>query len=186
MPSKTSKRVASNGHPKTTGSQASGNAHSPKSVTTTISTGGSSLSNNGTSTGNGELADQDRSAPGLVWCHNRNVNSASVDQTAINAVVTGSVFPKVKIVDKESQLSYSADKKTICQFVITRCNLQPDVIEAEWWRSAQNYVNQTINRLRNDRNTAMKGAMIGKLQLGVGILLVLLLLRVVLLQFTYS
>ena len=109
-----------------------------------------------------EQADQVRSTPALVWCNGQNGNSASRDKTTINAVVTVTVFPKVKFADKLTQLSYSTERKSICQYVIKRCNLQPEVIEAEWWRLHQRYVGHIFSRLRNDRNTTMKGAMLGK------------------------
>ena len=96
-----------------TGSQASGNnACAFKSPITTISTGGFGY-NDGNSTVGDEQAHQHRSTPGLVWCLNRDAKSGSVDQTAINAVVTMTVFPKVKFVVRETELSYSADKQTI-------------------------------------------------------------------------
>ena len=109
-----------------------------------------------------EQADQVRSTPALVWGNGQNGNSVLRDKTTINAVVTNAVFPKVKFADKLTQLSYSTERKSICQYVIKRCNLQPEVIEAEWWRLHQRYVGQIFSRLRNDRNTAMKGAVLGK------------------------
>ena len=84
------------------------------------------------------------------------------DQTIINTVVSAEIFPKVKFVDRDSQLSYNTEKRSICQFVIAKCNLQEAVIKEMWWRSAQKYVGKTINRLRNDRNTAMKKAFLGQ------------------------
>ena len=124
-----------------------------KSTTTTISTSNSDP----------RQADRHESAPANVWCVQHNVIPGSGDQTTVNAVVTGNVFPKVKFVDKDTELMYSTDKKSICEFVIGRCNLQPEVNKAQWWRSVHKYVGQTISRLRNDRNTAMKWAMLGKL-----------------------
>ena len=109
-----------------------------------------------------EQADQVRSTPALVWGNGQNGNSVLRDKTTINAVVTNAVFPKVKFADKLTQLSYSTERKSICQYVIKRCNLQPEVIEAEWWRLHQRYVGQIFSRLQNDRNTAMKGAVLGK------------------------
>ena len=109
-----------------------------------------------------EQADQVRSTPALVWGNGQNGNSVLRDKTTINAVVTNAVFPKVKFADKLTQLSYSTERKSICQYIIKRCNLQPEVIEAEWWRLHQRYVGQIFSRLRNDRNTAMKGAVLGK------------------------
>ena len=44
---------------------------------------------------------------------------------------------------------------------ISRCNLHADIIITDWWKQVQKYVAQTITRLRNDRNTAMKWAVVG-------------------------
>ena len=126
-----------------------------KSAATTIST----------SRSDPRQADRHESTPANVWYVQHDAIPGSGDQTTVNAVVTGNVFPKVKFVDKDTELMYSTDTKSICQFVIGRCNLQPEVNEAQWWRTVHTYVGQTISRLRNDRNTAMKWAMLGKLQM---------------------
>jgi hypothetical protein len=85
------------------------------------------------------------------------------DQTTVNLVVTDTVFPKVKFVDRDTDLVFSNERRSICQFVIGRCNLNANISLNEWWKHTQKYVAQTINRLRNDRNTAMKWAVLGKL-----------------------
>jgi hypothetical protein len=152
QPSNKRQRVNSSVIPKVTPSNPSVSNATNKSATTTIST----------SVSEDRQADLHESTPGTVWCLQHDVIPGSGDQTTVNAVVTGNVFPKVKFVDKDTELMYSTDKKSICQYIIRRCNLQPEVNEAQWWRSVHKYVGQTINRLRNDRNTAMKCAMLGK------------------------
>jgi hypothetical protein len=107
--------------------------------------------------------DTSKSKPSHVWCANHAVTPTSMgDHTTVNLVVTAEVFPKVKFVDRDTDLAYTEDEKSICQFVITRCNLHTDIIMPEWWKQVQKYIAQTINRLRNDRNTAMKWAVLGK------------------------
>jgi hypothetical protein len=106
--------------------------------------------------------DTSRSKPSHVWCANHAVTPESMgDRTTVNLVVTAQVFPKVKFVDRDTDLAFTEDKKSICQFVISRCNLHADIIITDWWKQVQKYVAQTINRLRNDRNTAMKWAVLG-------------------------
>jgi hypothetical protein len=106
--------------------------------------------------------DTSRSKPSHVWCANHAVTPESMgDRTTVNLVVTAQVFPKVKFVDRDTDLAFTEDKKSICQFVISRCNLHTDIIIMDWWKRVQKYVVQTINRLRNDRNTAMKWAVLG-------------------------
>ena len=134
-----------------------------RSPTTTISTRGIE-SNNGSSvvSSDNHRAEELRSTPRHVWCDNHEVISGSKEEHTVTNVVSGAVFPKCKFVDTEQELNYSASKISICQYVIERCNLQADVNEAIWWRTANKYVVSTINRMRNDRNTAMKRAVLGK------------------------
>jgi hypothetical protein len=104
------------------------------------------------------------SKPNHVWLKQHMLTGISTsDITTVNLAVTEAVFPKVKFVDRDTQLVFSNEKNSVCQFVITRCNLHTNVAPNEWWKHTQKYVNQTINRLRNDRNTAMKWATLGKL-----------------------
>ena len=109
-----------------------------------------------------EDGSENRSKPSHVWLEQHTLTDIStVDQTTVNLVVTDTVFPKVKFVDRDTQLVFSNEKRSICQYVITRCNLHTDISPHEWWKHTQKYVAQTINRLRNDRNTAMKWAILG-------------------------
>jgi hypothetical protein len=104
------------------------------------------------------------SKPNHVWLEQHTLTGISTrDITTVNLVVTEAVFPKMKFVDQDTQLVFSNEKNSVCQFVITRCNLHTNISPNEWWKHTQKYVNQTINRLRNDRNTAMKWATLGKL-----------------------
>ena len=109
--------------------------------------------------------DTSRSKPSHVWCANHAVTPESMgDRTTVILVVTSQVFPKVKFVDRDTDLAFTEDKESICQFVISRCNLHTDIIITDWWKQVQKHVAQTINRLRNDRNTAMKWAVLGNCQ----------------------
>ena len=106
--------------------------------------------------------DASRSKPSHVWCGNHALTPESMgDRTTVNLVVTAEVFSKVKFVDRDTDLAFTENKKSICQFVISRCNLHVDIIITDWWKQVQKYVAQTITRLRNDRNTAMKWAVVG-------------------------
>ena len=114
-----------------------------------------------------EDENENGSKPSNVWCksHELTTITSTADKTTVNLVVTEQVFPNVKFVDKDTDLVFSMEKKSICQFVIGLCNLHADVSLPHWWKPAQKYVSQTINRLRNDRNTAMKWAVLGKLHI---------------------
>jgi hypothetical protein len=104
------------------------------------------------------------SKPKHVWLGEHTLADFSRRElTTLNLVVTDAVFPKMKFVDQDTQLVFSNETNSVCQFVISRCNLHTDISPHEWWKHTQKYVNQTINRLRNDQNTAMKWATLGKL-----------------------
>jgi hypothetical protein len=106
------------------------------------------------------------SKPSNVWCEKHKLTPTSTgDQTTVTLVVSERVFPKVKFVDRDIDLMFSTEQRSICQFVIGRCNLQTDISLPNWWKQVHKYVSQTINRLRNDRNTAMKWAALGKMLL---------------------
>jgi hypothetical protein len=67
-----------------------------------------------------------------VWLEQHTLTGISTkDLTTLNLVVTEVVFPKMKFVDWDTQLVFSNDKNSVCQFVITRCNLQTDVLPNE-------------------------------------------------------
>ena len=107
------------------------------------------------------------SKPNEVWLEQHTLTDISTrDLTTVNLVVTDAVFPKMKFVDRDTQLMFSNERDSVCQFVISRCNLHANILLHEWWKHTHKYVNQTINRLRNDRNTAMKWATLGKLHHG--------------------
>jgi hypothetical protein len=106
--------------------------------------------------------DTSRSKPSHVWCANHALTPQSMgDKTTVKLVVTTQVFHKVKFVDRDTDLAFSEEKKSICQYVISHCNVHTDIIITDWWKQVRTYVSQAITRLRNDRNTAMKWAVLG-------------------------
>jgi hypothetical protein len=99
-----------------------------------------------------------------VFCKQHKWTATStVDQTTVNLVVTETVFPKIKFVDQATQLMFSHEKKSICQYVIRRCNLHSDISLPNWWKHVHKFISAAINRLHNNRNTAMKWATLGKI-----------------------
>jgi hypothetical protein len=105
------------------------------------------------------------SKPSNVFCKQHKWTDTSTgDQTTVNLVVTEMVFPKIKFVDRDTQLMFSQEKSSICQYLIRRCNLHSDISLPNWWKHVHKFVSQAINRLRNDCNTAMKWAtLLGKI-----------------------
>jgi hypothetical protein len=103
------------------------------------------------------------SKPSNFFCKQHKWKATSTgDQTTVNLMVTEMDSPKIKFVDRDPQLMFSHEKKSICQYVIRRCNLYSDISLPKWWKRVHKFVSQAINRLRNDRNTAMKWATPGK------------------------
>jgi hypothetical protein len=91
-------------------------------------------------------------------------NTSGIATTSRSASMRSTGFvPKIKFVDQDTQLMFSNERDSVCQFVISRCNLHPNISPHEWWKHTHKYVNQTINRLLNDRNTAMMWATLGQL-----------------------
>ena len=105
------------------------------------------------------------SKPSNVFCkqHKWTATSTGGDQTTVNLVVTEMVFPKIKFVDRDTQLMFSHDKHSIFQYIIRSCNLHSDIPLPNWWKHVQKSVSQAMNYLRNDRNTAMKWATLGNI-----------------------
>jgi hypothetical protein len=100
-----------------------------------------------------------RSKPSNVFCKQHKWTATSTgDQTTVNLVVTEMVFPKIKFVDRDTQLMFSHEKISICQYVIRRCNLHSDISLPNWWKHVLKFVSQATNRLRNDCNTVIKWA----------------------------
>ena len=121
------------------------------------------VSPTGKSSSVGDEDTANRSKPSHVWLENHTITEISTgDQTTVNLVITDTVFPRVKFVGRDTDLVFTTETRSICQFVIGQCNVHADISPADWWRHTQKYISQTFNRLRNDRNTAMKWAMLGK------------------------
>ena len=73
--------------------------------------------------------DTSRSKPSHVWCGNHALTPESMgDRTTVNLVVTEEVFSKVTFVDRDTDLGFTEDKKSMCRFVISRCNLDANII----------------------------------------------------------
>jgi hypothetical protein len=89
----------------------------------------------------------DGSKPSNVFCKQHKWTATSAgDQTTVYLVMTEMVFPKIRFVDRDTQLMFSDEKNSICQYVIRRCNLHSDISLANWWKHVHKFVSQAINR----------------------------------------
>jgi hypothetical protein len=73
------------------------------------------VSPNGTSSLANEHEEDDNengSKPSNVWCESHELTSttSTADKTTVNSVVTEQMFPKVKFVDKDTDLVFSMEK----------------------------------------------------------------------------
>ena len=58
-----------------------------------------------------EDGSENRSKPSHVWLEQHTLTDLStIDQTTVNLVVTDTVFPKVKFVDRDTELVFSKEK----------------------------------------------------------------------------
>jgi hypothetical protein len=74
------------------------------------------------------------SKPNEVWLEQHTLTDISTrDLTTINLVVTDTVSWKMKFVDQDTQLMFSNERDSVCQFVILPCNLHANISPHEWW-----------------------------------------------------
>ena len=86
----------------------------------------------------------------------------SMDKTVLTMVVTDQFFPEVKFADKEFDLAWDEDMESFCQFFLLKCNVPVDVDRKDWWLKTRKTVMYIMCQTRNDRNTAVKNAFVGK------------------------
>jgi hypothetical protein len=51
---------------------------------------------------------------------------------------------------------------SICKFVSTSCHLQAGIDISTWWKQARKWIPTNISPLCKDKNTTIKGALLGK------------------------
>ena len=86
-----------------------------------------------------------------------------VNTNEITKFVLKDFFPHVKFIgDKETELGYSKDENSICQFFIKEYNASGNY-ERKWWNSARKVVNTKVLQFRSDKNMCLKNDYYGKL-----------------------
>jgi len=90
------------------------------------------------------------------------VSTGPVDTTVINMVVADDFFPEVKFVARDDDLAWDDDKASFCQFFIDSCKVPAEIDLKEWWKLARTAIMHAMSQTRNDRNTAVKNAFLGK------------------------
>lgn len=125
-------------------------------------------------------SNEESSIPSTVMAHlnqmailqptNQNIKVAEEFPKAVSDDEKSSVlkvffyhfFPEVKFINKETDLAWDYGSDSFCQFFISKCNVPLDVDKKEWWMRASKLIAGTLSQTRNDRNTAVKNAFIGK------------------------
>ena len=88
-----------------------------------------------------------------------DANARRRTQMSVTQFVADSIFPHLKFLDgTQYTLQYSAQPKSICNLVLTRC-LRTASMSQEWWEgTGKKYVRAAMSRLRSDRMQGVKQA----------------------------
>ena len=91
-------------------------------------------------------------------------NNQASNETAVEAFVSRELFPVLKfITNRDVALRFDIDKtKTICGFVLDGLNIPQELNREDWWQTMKNCVANSVNQLRNNKNTSVKWACFGK------------------------
>ena len=87
---------------------------------------------------------------------------STFDKESVISIVVERFFPEVKFLHRDTQLAWDESEDSFCQFFIRECHVPLDVNRREWWFSTRKIVLFTLSQTRNDRNTAVKNAFVGK------------------------
>ena len=105
---------------------------------------------------------EDRSIPRSVKLGSTGGVVVSVDKSVVTEVVTDHFFPEVKFVNRDIELAWDESQHSFCQFFIQHCNVPLAWNHKDWWNQAKKLVAFLVSQTRNDRNTAVKNAFVGK------------------------
>ena len=114
--------------------------------------------------GGGDMSVVSQSVMGSdeAWYFSKKANEARISKThELRKFVKKELFPKWKFFTNKSQLMWTTNPKSICQFVCKSMHLRPQFKE-KWWHLNQDCVMKELNRKRSDVASAMKKSFIGK------------------------
>ena len=107
-----------------------------------------------------------QSKPNEVWCRRDTMmNSSAIGKQTIHSICTNELFPCVKFINRGYDVEFSENWKSICQFVLSRCNLSSETNQREFWVRNRKYVINTITTLRSNKSASLRWAFFGKLGL---------------------
>ena len=86
-----------------------------------------------------------------------------MQRKALHDVCVYDLFAKVKFINRNGrEMDYSTYDKSICQFVISKCNLDQLTDPKAWWETHRKVVVQKITAERSNRSAAMRWGFYGK------------------------
>ena len=108
------------------------------------------------------------SKPSTIWYQSQyQISQVPDTKHVINSVCSNYLFPRVKFINNRKDLVYSLEANSICQHVISQCNLASFVNKQEWWLKHCKMVMSTLTSLRSNKATALRLAFFGELVVGV-------------------
>ena len=84
------------------------------------------------------------------------------NKCVIRSIVSNYLFPRVKFLNRKDDMEYSDEKRDICGFILSHCNLKENE-KRDFWSTYKKYVASTVSKLRCDRTKDMRKAFHGKL-----------------------
>ena len=98
-----------------------------------------------------------QSKPNEVWCRRDTMmNSSAIEKQTIHSICTNELIPRVKFINRGYDVEFSENWKSICQFVLSRCNLSSDTNQREFWVRNRKYVINTITTLRSNKSASLR------------------------------
>jgi len=91
-------------------------------------------------------------------------NRTIMERSVVQEIAAGKFFSEVKFVVRDLDLQWDEDRNSFCQYFYRECHVATVSVKEskDWWAFASKIITFTLSQTRNDRNTAMKNAFVGK------------------------
>ena len=84
------------------------------------------------------------------------MNSLTIEKQTIHSICTNELFPCVKFINRGYDVEFSENQKSICQFVLSRCNLSTETNQRDFWVRNRKFVINTIITLRSNKSAFLR------------------------------
>lgn len=103
------------------------------------------------------------SKPAELYYSMESLSNRIIDSRyTINSIVNTHLFPRVKFINKDQDLAYTDNKRSICQFVLKYCHISPSIDKKEWWQLHSKFVYKQVTALRSSKSSSLQTAFYGK------------------------